>query len=301
MIRIARFRSRLFAAIARLAAAVVGGLALAGAAFADPPIWHVQEAGGGHITLFGSVHLLSDATRWRNPALDADLAGSSAIWFEIPFDAASQAEAGKLALQKGLLPAGQTLDQLLPPELYARTATLAAREGLPVASLQRLRPWMAELTLSLMYFQKQGARADLGVEDQLSAAVSPNATRGAFETVDSQIDLFSSDPVPEQIASLRETLDEIDKDPDIFDRMAKAWAAGDVRAVERDAIDPMKRDDHALYERLIVERNRRFAARIAQLAQEGRNVFVVVGVGHLIGSEGVPAMLRRDGLKVDGP
>ena len=111
MIRIARFRSRLFAAIARLAAAVVGGLALAGAAFADPPIWHVQEAGGGHITLFGSVHLLSDATRWRNPALDADLAGSSAIWFEIPFDAASQAEAGKLALQKGLLPAGQTLDQ----------------------------------------------------------------------------------------------------------------------------------------------------------------------------------------------
>jgi uncharacterized protein YbaP (TraB family) len=83
--------------------------------------------------------------------------------------------------------------------------------------------------------------------------------------------------------------------------MAKAWAAGDVRAVERDAIDPMKRDDHALYERLIVERNRRFAARIAQLAQEGRNVFVVVGVGHLIGSEGVPAMLRRDGLKVDGP
>jgi uncharacterized protein YbaP (TraB family) len=63
----------------------------------------------------------------------------------------------------------------------------------------------------------------------------------------------------------------------------------------------MQREDKALYERLIVARNRRFAARIEQMAREGRNVFVAVGVGHLVGAQGVPALLRRDGLKVDGP
>ncbi|MGC1302411.1 MAG: TraB/GumN family protein [Caulobacteraceae bacterium] len=276
-------------------------LTFAGAALALPPVWHVEEPGGGRITLFGSVHLLSDATRWRSPALDADLASAGAIWFEIPIDAASQAEAGQLALEKGMLPKGQTLDAVLPPELYARAAALAAREGLPGASLQRLRPWMAELTLSLLYFQKQGARADLGVEDQLSAAVPPGAQRGAFETVAGQIDLFADDPLPEQIASLRETLDEIDKDPAIYDRLAKAWSSGDVQGIEREAIEPMQQEDHGLYERLIVDRNRRFASRIAQLAHEGRNVFVVVGVGHLVGADGVPALLRQDGLKVEGP
>ncbi len=279
----------------------LGVLALSGTALAAPPVWHLEEPGGGKITLFGSVHLLSDATQWRNPALTADLAGAGAVWFEIPIDATAQAEAGQLALQKGLLPEGQTLSTVLPPDLYVRTLAVAQREGLPEAALQRMRPWMAELTLSLLYFQKQGARADLGVEEQLSAAAPHDADRGAFETVAGQIDLFADDPLPEQIASLSETLDEIGKDPDIFGRLARAWVDGDVQRIEHEALEPMKREDAALYDRLIVARNRRFAARIAQLAQQGRNVFVVVGVGHLVGADGVPALLRHDGFKVDGP
>jgi uncharacterized protein len=305
MIRVGPLRSLLAFGVRRLfertALGVVAALAASGAALALPPIWHVDEPGGGRITLFGSVHLLSDTTRWRDPALNADLANAGAIWFEIPIDATARAEAGQLALQKGVLPAGQTLQSILPPELYARTVALGAREGVSEASLQRLRPWMAELTLSLLYFEKQGAKADLGVEEQLSAAVSPAAGRGAFETVAEQIDLFADDPLPDQIASLGETLDEIDKDPDIFDRLAKAWVTGDVKGIEREALDPMRQEDQALYDRLIVNRNRRFAARIAQLAHEGRNVFVVVGVGHLVGPQGVPALLRQDGLKVEGP
>ena len=303
--RIVRHPLRPFADMQRLVRRVtlggVGALALAGAAAAAPPVWHVEEPSGGKITLFGSVHLLSDATQWRNPALNADLAGAGAVWFEIPIDTVSQTEAGQLALQKGLLPEGQTLEAILPPDLYARTVALAEHEGLPTASLQRMRPWMAELTLSLFYFEKQGARSDLGVEEQISAAIPTTAERGAFETVASQIDLFADDPLPEQIASLRETLDEIGKDPGIFDRLAKAWAAGDVNGIEHEAIEPMKREDAALYDRLIVARNRRFAARIGELAQQGRNVFVVVGVGHLVGPEGVPTLLRQAGFKVDGP
>jgi uncharacterized protein len=288
-------------AVSRLALALAGGLALAMPAAADPPIWHVEESGGAKVTLFGSVHLLSDATRWRTPELDADLARAHSIWFEIPIDASSQADAGRLALQRGLLPPGKTLQSVLPPELFTRVTALGAREGLPQASLQRLQPWMAELTLSLMYFEKQGARADLGVEQQLAAAAPPTAERDAFETVGEQIDLFADDPLPQQIASLKETLDEIDKDPGIFDRLAKAWSAGDVGAIQREAIEPIRREDQALYERLIVARNRRFAARIAELAHTGRDAVVVVGVGHLVGPQGVPDLLRRSGFKVEGP
>ena len=287
----------------RLASLLVAAatLALAAPALADPPVWHVDEPGGARITLFGSVHLLSETTRWRTPALDADLAKAASIWFEVPIDGAAQSDAGRLALQKGLLPSPQTLQSVLPPELYARAVALAAREGLAEPALQRLQPWLAELTLSLLYFQKQGARADLGVEQQVAAIVPPTAERDAFETVAEQIDLFANDPLPEQVASLKETLDEIDSDPGIFERLARAWAAGDVRAIEREAIEPMQREDPRLYDRLIVARNRRFAARIAALAHEGRNVVVVVGVGHLVGGQGVPDLLRRQGLTVEGP
>ena len=66
-------------------------------------------------------------------------------------------------------------------------------------------------------------------------------------------------------------------------------------------IAPMRKEDEALYRRVLVERNRRFADRIEQMAKGDRRIFVVVGVGHLVGPDGVPALLRRDGFKVEGP
>ena len=103
------------------------------------------------------------------------------------------------------------------------------------------------------------------------------------------------------MASLKETLDEIDADPGIFNRAADAWRRGDVKGVEREVIVPMRKESEALYRRVLVDRNRRFASRIEQMVQGDKRIFVVVGVGHLVGPDGVPAMLRRDGLKVEGP
>ncbi len=272
----------------------------AGAARADPPFWRVV---GPHaeVDLFGSIHLLSDATHWRTPALEAELAKADAVWFEIPLGGAAQADAVAMMQAKGLLPAGQTLSSLLPPALQARVTALAAKEGLAPATLERMRPWLAELELTLVFYQRQGYREDLGVESQIDASAPPSAPRGAFETLAEQVDLFADDPLPEQVASLKETLDEIDADPGVFNRAADAWRRGDVKGVEREVIDPMRRQDEALYRRVLVERNRRFAARIGQMVQGDKRIFVVVGVGHLVGPDGVPAMLRRAGLKVQGP
>ena len=284
--------------------ALMLGLALlaggAGGARADPPIWRVI---GPHaeIDLFGSIHLLSDVTHWKSPALEADLAKADAVWFEIPLGAAAQADAVAMMQAKGMLPPGQTLSALLSPALDARVLALARREGLAPAVLERMKPWLAELELTLVFYQRQGYREDLGVESQVNAAAPPSAVRGAFETLAEQVDLFADDPIPEQIASLKETLDEIDTDPTIFDRAADAWRRGDVKGVEREVIAPMRKQDEALYRRVLVDRNRRFAARIEQMAQGRQRIFVVVGVGHLVGPDGTPAMLRRDGLKVEGP
>ena len=178
---------------------------------------------------------------------------------------------------------------------------LAKREGLAPAVLERMRPWLAELELTIVFYQKRGYREDLGVESQINAAAPPAAGRGAFETLGEQVALFADDPVPEQIASLKETLDEIDTDPTVFDRAADAWRRGDVKGVEREVIAPMRKEDEALYRRVLVDRNRRFAARIERLAQGHQRIFVVVGVGHLVGPDGVPSLLRKDGLKVQGP
>jgi uncharacterized protein YbaP (TraB family) len=281
-------------------------LALASPALAAPPIWHVIS-GSTDITLFGSVHLLSADTTWLTPALARDLAEADSIWFEIPIDAAGQAEAAQLALQRGRLPADQTLSATVGPAIWAKLERTAKAANLPPGSLQRLKPWLAELTLSVLAFQGQGARADLGVEQQLAKAAPPATRREAFETVAEQIGFFADGSMADQIDSLNETLDEIDDDPDEFKRLAADWARGDVRAIEVEALGPMKREAPKVYQRLLVDRNKRFAQRIESLlrGQDGasapNHVLIVVGVGHLVGPDGVPALLRQDGFKVDGP
>jgi uncharacterized protein YbaP (TraB family) len=281
-------------------------LTAASPAFADPPIWRVHSA-KTDITLFGSVHLLSADTTWLTPALAHDLADADAIWFEIPIDAAGQAQAGQLALQRGLLPADQTLSATVGPTTWAKVERTAQAVHLPPQTLQRLKPWLAELTLSVLDFQGQGARADLGVEQQLAKAAPPAARREAFETVAEQIGFFADAPMTEQIESLNETLDEIDHDPDEFRRLAADWARGDVHAIEVEALGPMRREAPDVYKRLLVDRNKRFVQRIEALlkgdggGQTAAHTLVVVGVGHLVGPDSVPALLRRDGYRVDGP
>ena len=289
--------------LARSLRALALGAALASgasAARADPPLWRVSGP-QAQIDLFGSIHLLSNATHWRTPALEAELAKADAVWFEIPLGRTAQADAVALMQAKGLLPAGQTLSALLPPALETRVIALARTEGLAPAALERMRPWLVELELTLVFYQRQGYREDLGVESQINAAAPPAIPRGAFETLAEQVALFADDPVPEQVASLKETLDDIDADPGTFNRAADAWRRGDVKGIETEVIEPMRKDDEALYRRLLVERNRRFADRIEQMAKGHQRVFVVVGVGHLVGPDGVPAMLRRDGVRVEGP
>ena len=62
-----------------------------------------------------------------------------------------------------------------------------------------------------------------------------------------QIHLFADDPLADQVASLKQTLDEIADDPGLFDRLAAAWARGDVAALVREVIMPTKRDTPGVY------------------------------------------------------
>jgi len=259
------------------------------------------------VVLFGSVHLLSADTQWLTPALAQDLARADSIWFEIPIDAAGQAEAARLALQRGLAPADQTLSATVGPAVWAKLARTAQALQVPPQTFQRLQPWLAELTLSVLDFQRQGARTDLGVEQQLAKAAPPTARREAFETVAEQIAFFADAPMGDQIDSLNETLDEIQNDPDEFKRLAADWARGDVHAIEVEALGPMQRESPTVYKRLLVDRNQRFASRIEALLRgdgggEGvSHILIVVGVGHLVGPDGVPALLRKGGFSVEGP
>jgi uncharacterized protein YbaP (TraB family) len=269
-------------------------------AAAEPPVWIVRDADSA-IVLFGSVHLLPPGLDWRPDALDAALKEADDIWFELPVDAEATREAAQLAFTKGFLPEGESLNALLSPEGAKRLRETAVRLHLDMKGIDRLRPWLADVTISVAQAAGGGANGSDGVERTLMKAAPASAVRRAFETPEEQITIFADIPLPEQIASLEQSLSDVETDPKSFDGMVGAWMAGDLAALEKGALDPMRKATPVLYERFVVERNARWAKAIEErLAGSGESV-MVVGAAHLIGKEGLPAMLRARGHTVEGP
>ena len=279
------------------------GVALAACApaAAEPPVWTAHGAAGSQVTLFGSVHLLQETTHWKSAAVDALLAGADRLMFEIPMDEAAQAGvAGKL-LELGRLPGDELLRPQLSPAARERLERQAEKLGLPIASVDHMQPWLAEVLVSVSYFQRAGARADLGVEHQIELAAPPKIDKAAFESIEDQLQALSGGARADQLKALEETLEEIDTDPDGFARLAEAWARGDVKTIEKEGIEDMRAKAPGAYQRLVVGRNKRWVGEIEDLLKRPGRTFAVVGIGHLVGPDSVPTLLRRDGVVVDGP
>jgi uncharacterized protein YbaP (TraB family) len=273
---------------------------LAGAAAARPPVWVVH---GPHATifLFGSVHILPPGLDWEPPMLKRALAVADDLWFEIPLDDASSLTATRLASQQGLQGPGESLSSQLSPASHARLAKVAQGCGVNVEGLDHLRPWLAEITLSLAVYRQAGAVQEEGVERQIAGLAPASVPRRSFETAEQQIGFLSKAPLPDQVASLEETLGELDEGPASYERVVTVWMAGDAPGLVREALNPMIKSSPGVYRSLVVARNHRWVDQILTRLQGTGEAVMVVGVGHLVGPDSVPALLRAHGVLVDGP
>jgi uncharacterized protein YbaP (TraB family) len=267
-------------------------------AHAEPAIWVVK---GPHATvyLFGTIHALSKGDSWRSPKIDAAIQQSQTLWLEIPNvdDAASMQP---LLMQLGM---DQThpLSTKLTPDQLAKLTKAANSVGLPggEAMLETFKPWLAALTLSIAPLMQAGYDPSTGVEVELKPEfVKANKPVKGFETAEQQMRYFADMSEKVQIDFLSSELDDFDSAIDKFKQILAAWSAGDT-----DALDKLNNADFRdkypdLFQILVVERNQKFTAQINDLLKGDGVSFVAIGAGHLVGKDGVPSMLEKQGYKV---
>lgn len=277
------------------------GLVLAPAvASALPPVWVVKDK-DSTITLFGSVHLLPPGVDWRPPALKAALAQADDVWFEAPMDSAGLLAATKAAQEHAFLPDGQHLLLMLSSKGRERLDRAAKTLDLEIDQLDRMQPWYAELVVQAAEFQKLGVQSSQGVEQQLWAGLPARARRVTLETPAQQVGFFADAPLKDQVASLEETLDEIGHARRDYQDLLSAWLDGDVGRLNRHEVQPLRKSSPGLYARVVQQRNARWVQALEERLKGSGDTVVVVGMGHLVGPDGLPAQLRAHGYKVEGP
>jgi hypothetical protein len=202
-------------------------------------------------------------------------------------------------LTKGMLPSSQSLDKVLSPATLVLVQKATGDLGSAGGPLMRFKPWMLAITLQGMELMKAGFDPALGLDQHFydRAKESGKAVQG-LETVDFQISRFDTMTMEQQDRMLAETLKELATETATVGKLGDAWKAGDVPAIERIALADLK-SDPAMYQRLLVERNNNWMPKIEALFARRGRALVVVGAAHLVGPDGLLALLKAKGYTVE--
>jgi hypothetical protein len=290
--------------VLRAAAALLALVALATCAPKPPPgpaLWRLADA-DSEIWILGTVHVLPPGLQWRSARIDAAFAAAETVWFEAPTDAAARQEIAGLVTTLGVNPPGVTLSSRLPPAERARLARVARSVKLAPESLERARPSLAALQLSVAMLVAQGADPDSGVESVLGAEAARLGKPVAyFETAAEQMHFLADLPPAAETAFLVATLRQIEEEADTADLMDELWVRGDAAQLGHLLNGMIEEAGPEAADALIHRRNAAWAARIDTLMQGRGRIFVAVGAAHVAGPRGVPALLRDKGYTVEGP
>ena len=261
------------------------------AALAEPALWKVTN-GASTVYLYGSVHLLRHAAVWDTPKVEQALKESGELWLEIA-DVDNHARMQLLLMQLGL-DSARPLRAKLDDTYRAKLEKALQSLGGSTTAFDRMRPWLAAVSLNVVPLQRAGYDPEAGVDKLLKAAADKRGEPvKAFETTEQQLRYFADMTEPQEVDLLRQTLDEFDDELADLDQLEMAWEAGDVSRI---AVLMRKDMSGDLYQLLIVRRNQNFARQIAERMKTPGVAFVAVGAAHLAGPDSVQAQLRTYGL-----
>lgn len=240
-------------------------------------LWRVAGRGGGELWLYGTFH----NGRARVPAV-ATAALERAVRFASELgDAEPDADRLHAAMR---IASGKALDALLPADDWYDLRD-ALRGVVREDVLRRARPWFALSQLTAALAPSPRPTMDVALAARARARGIPVE---ALESWDQQLAALATAVTVED---LQQAIRERRTLACSVERILDAYAAGDLDAMGRLL-------GASAAETLLAARNRRWLPQLERLAAGPGPVFVAVGVSHLAGPEGLPALFARAGYEV---
>ena len=273
-----------------------------------PLMWKVTAPDGQIMYLFGSMHV-ADKKLYPLPAGITN-AFKSCDYLAVEADIVAfenDEEAMMVFIQSFMYPEGQTIADEISAELYqrarARLAELQYEWDISLEVMDNFRPAMWADLLQSVATQRAGLSGDYGLDRYFLTEAKKNGM-GILEveSVAEQIDMMLGFSLPLQALMLEESL-SIDQNVFAQKLLYSLWKRGNAELIEIMSIP----GEEALMDELFAEywdamsvkRNLLMAETAMRYMDEGKTVFFVVGLMHMLGDGGIVALLRQSGYTVE--
>lgn len=259
----------------------------------SPLLYEIASADGTvEGWLFGTIHALPDGTTWRTPEIGRVIDTADLLVVEIGApksrnDGPSIFES--LAQSPGLPP----LTARMPPELRPRLANVLARGRLDADDFAAQETWAVAIALARV--DATGDPAN-GVDRALIDDFAGRSVR-ELEGLRGQLSIFDRLPETAQRAMLAAVLRESEKARKDPGRLQRAWLAGDAATIAHSTREGFLADP-TLREALLTGRNERWVKALVPMLKQTPRPLIAVGAAHLVGPEGLAALLEAEGYRV---
>jgi uncharacterized protein YbaP (TraB family) len=290
-----------------------------------PGLWKVSK--DDHVLwIFGTYSPLPVKMVWRSQQVETVLAQSQEFLdtpgttVKVGFSQAfNLVTALPFAIGAKNNPDGARLQDVVPPDVYARWTVLKKKYIGDDTGIERERPIFAAPAL----FTKAMAQAGLGSDGEVTAALRQIAKKHNVKYSSTSIALvldnprgtlrdFKKSPM-DDLACFTKTIDRLEVDLDAMRARANAWATGDVELMRKLSYpDQVSACNSAVVDSAVVkslpggatlEQRMRdtWLAAVEKALATNQSTFAMLPVSHIFSSTGLLADLQAKGYVVEQP
>jgi uncharacterized protein YbaP (TraB family) len=249
------------------------------------------------VYLVGSIHLASADLYPLPQAMEDAFQKASVLVVEVDMTSVDSMKMLSVTASDGIYRNGDSLWNHVSERTKDLVTAFCTEHGLDPALFSRFKPWLATLTLSTMAMSRAGLKPEYGIDLHFLNKAKGVKRIEQLESANQQIRMLSQIPEAEAERGLAEAVENFDRLGRTANELKASWRRGDAGTLGVQLASEFQ-SSPGTEKKMFGERNPRMAAAVEQYLQGSEPIFVVVGAGHLVGKDGVVAILQRKGYKV---
>jgi len=262
-------------------------------------LWKIQSQ-TNKVYVLGSLHLAKKEVYPLNQKIENAFDQSDFLVVEANVNDIKKIDIQKI-MESAFYPANDTLEKHVSLETFEGVKKETGGLGIPFELINKQKPWFLAMTLVSLESIKLGLDPNLGIDKYFLSKVEEKKKILELESLDYQISLLSGFSDKDQELFLIYTLKDLDIMEQEVSQLVQAWISGDTKSMESILTRSVSEDKRlsTIFEKLIFERNRRMVSKIEDFLRTKETYFVIVGAGHLLGSQGIVEILKEKGYLVE--
>ena len=260
-------------------------------------VWKISR-NGKTLFLAGSIHLLREADLPLPEEFDRAFSLSDILVLEADAEEMANPEIAQYLAEQMLLPGNETLQSILDRDTYEQLSQVCNEYGFSIDDVAKLKPSMIINILSVLQIQKYGF-IQQGVDDYyLGKAKNENKPVNFLESAQSQIELIIKMGDGYENEYVNYSIQDMADTEEGLEMLVSEWKNGE-SAVIKETLKEMKEQWPVIYKALITNRHDAWIPQIEKFLASGQVYFVIAGVLHMHGSDGLLLRLENLGYAVE--